>query len=661
VLSVTPELGEGTPGSGFVYPDDEALIEAEFQNGLQFALDAARSAADPDDPVSHLGRTTSPFYLEMDSADPQYTNIPLVDFKFNVSYGDPQTVAVLAKKALGTVSLKYRINGGAVQTASTSEWQGGDRFGGPGKYYHTMEGQVTGTNTGNSVEVWFTGGGQESEHFTYTVASDSNREVLIVAAEDYTGISPVYRRRTAPNFLSFYADALNANGIPFDVYDIDARGRRAPDDLGVLSHYDAVIWYTGNDVITREPGMVPGTTTRMAYETMLNVRSFLNEGGGVWLTGQNAGLPFTGYEFDPSFNRPCNPDGAENFPDGTDDCRPLYDDFLQYYLGAYVYVDGGGLNAQGHPFSVNGVDTPLQGLSWGLNGGGSANNQDNANTFVATSGILPEADFPQFTSWDAAKYARLGGPFDPHTGSFYVYSQIADVTYKRLAKTVAVPAGGGSLDFWVSHDTEPDWDFFFVEAHTVGQDDWTTLPDQNGHTSQSTGESCPEGWHSSPDEIHPWLAHYQTLNADGTCSPTGTTGEWNAASGNSNGWQEWNVDLSAYAGQQVELSLTYVSDWSVQGLGVFLDDVTDPSGTTSFEGDLGGWTAASAPPGSAPNFNTYTRITSTGFPEGPVMATDPTAEANYRTIYMGFGFEGIAGAPTRATVMDRVADFLLAA
>jgi hypothetical protein len=659
-LAVTPELGEGTPGSGFVFPDDEQLIEAEFQRTLQFSLDAARSATDPDDPVSHLGRTTSPFYLELDGFDPQYSNIPLVDFKFDVSYGDPQTVAVLAKKALGAVSLKYRINGGTVQTASTSEWAGGDRFGDPGKYFHIVRGQVTGTSPGNSVEVWFTGGGQESQHFTYTVRSDSNRDVLIVAAEDYTGISPVYKKNNSPNYLSFYQDALTANGIQFDVYDIDANGRRAPDDLGVLSHYDAVIWYTGDDVITREPGMVPGTATRMAYETMLNIRSFLNEGGGLLFTGKNAGLPFTGFEFDASFNRACNPNGEENFPDGTDDCRPLYDDFLQYYLGAYVYVDGGGLNTHGQPSDVLGVDTPFQNLSWGLNGGGSANNQDNANTFVATSGILPDNQFGQFRSWDAAKYDRAGGPFDPHSGSFYVYSQIADVSYKRLTKTVTVPGGGGSLDFWVSYHTEEPWDFFFVEAHTVGQDDWTTLPDQNGHTSQDTGDSCPEGWHSSPDEIHPFLVHYQTLNADGTCSPTGTTGEWNAATGNSGGWQNWHVDLSQYAGQSVELSLTYVSDWATQGLGVFLDDVTDPSGTTSFESDLGGWTVSGAPPGSAPNFNDYERITATGFPEGPVMAEDPTVDGDFRTLYMGFGFEGIAGASTRAAIMDRAMDWLLA-
>ena len=30
----------------------------------------------------------------------------------------------------------------------------------------------------------------------------------------------------------------------------------------------------------------------------------------------------------------------------------------------------------------------------------------------------------------------------------------------------------------------------FVEAHTVGQDDWTTLPDPNGNTSDDTGAGC---------------------------------------------------------------------------------------------------------------------------------------------------------------------------
>ena len=35
------------------------------------------------------------------------------DFRFTVSYGDPQPVRVLAKRSLGAVTLKYRVNGGA--------------------------------------------------------------------------------------------------------------------------------------------------------------------------------------------------------------------------------------------------------------------------------------------------------------------------------------------------------------------------------------------------------------------------------------------------------------------------------------------------------------------------------------------------------------------
>ena len=53
----------------------------------------------------------------------------------------------------------------------------------------------------------------------------------------------------------------------------------------------------------------------------------------------------------------------------------------------------------------------------------------------------------------------------------------ADSSYKRLMRTIAVPAGGATLSFWVTRDTEQTWDFVFVEAHTVGADDWTTLPD----------------------------------------------------------------------------------------------------------------------------------------------------------------------------------------
>jgi hypothetical protein len=327
-------------------------------------------------------------------------------------------------------------------------------------------------------------------------------------------------------------------------------------------------------------------------------------------------------------------------------------DVLEYWFGASLVNEDAGTTDTGL-YDVNGVDDPLDGSILKFNGGDSADNQDHSASFITTSGLLPVADYPQFASRAVAKYDRPGGPFDPKTGDFYVYSQIADISFKRLTRTIDVPAAGGSLSFWTSYDTEADWDHLFVEAHTPGQNDWTTLPDANGHTSQATGESCKEensgGWRT----LHPFLDHYQKQTGPSTCDPTGTTGVWNAASGSSAGWQEWSIDLTAYAGKSVEVSISYASDWASQGLGVFIDDVTLPDGSsTSFESDLGGWTVAGPPAGSAPNGTDYVRTTAAGFPEGAVVATDDT-------VYMGFGFEGITDATTRNDVMDRVMKYLL--
>ena len=653
-LGWTPELGEGDGGGGFVFPDDEAQVQAEFERALPFALDLAKSAADPANPVSHLGLETEPFYLESD--DTYKAGLPLADFTFDYSYGDPQEVRVIARRSLGDVTLKYSINGGDPVSATTEEWTGGDRYGGrTGVYYAIMSGFVTGTQPGDTVEVWFEGGGETSDSFTYEAVEETGNDVLIVAAEDYTGASPA--QAGGPNYLDYYEEALAANGTAYDVYDVDARDRTASDALGVLSHYDAVIWYTGDDVVTRELGWAGGNASRLAMDQILEVRDFLNEGGQVLYTGKYAGSQYTptvGTQlYDPTAaNEPCRV--------GTsilERCRALggsgdfTNDTLQYWLGAYLAVDNAGTTDEGL-LDVTGVDTPFAGLTWGFNGADSAGNQGHSNSFITTSGILDPQLYPQFESWVAAKWDREGGPFEPHTGDNYAYSQIGDVSYKRLTNTIDVPAGGATMAFWTSYDTEAEWDHLVVEARTAGQEDWTTLPDANNHTTQNTGQSCPAGWR----ELHPHLDHYQTFVDETTCEPTGTgDGEWNAASGNSGGWQQWSVDLSAYANGQVEVSIAYISDWATQGLGVFVDDieVSTGQGSTSFEGtDTGGWEITGPAEGSGPNPNNFIITTAAGFPEAAVVATP-------HSLLSGFGFEGITDAAVRAAWMEQALAHLL--
>jgi murein tripeptide amidase MpaA len=678
-VAYTPELSEGAPGAGFVFPDDEALIQAEFERMLPFHLGLARSAVDPDDPVSPVGIEVKPFYLDQDEIDPQNGQGSLFDFKFDVSYGDPQEVRVLAKRSVGGVRLLYRINGGQTRTDSTSEWNGGGRYGpGNGTHYHVVSGTVRGTAPGDEVTVWFEGGRQRSESFTYRVASDTGRRVLIVAAEDYTGASPAIGG-TAPQFLGYYTDALDANGVEYDVYDVDAQGRIAPDNLGVLSHYDAVIWYTGNDVVTRELGWGPGNASRLAMQELNEVRDFLNEGGRVLYTGQRAGQQYTtglGTQlYDPFENRECSSDPAIEAR-----CLPLHGsgdsqgDPIEYWFGAAVTTPGGGSDVNtGDPFAITGLANPFGGLTLARNGADSAQNQASDSSFVAIEDYLkvtdPAASFPQFESELSAQYeSGIAAPFDPHSGSSFMWSQRADEAYKRLSRTITVPAAGATLSFWTSYNLEQDFDYLAVEAHTVGQDDWTMLPDSNGHTSDdlSSDESCPGGW-SNPDDaanlLHPFLTHYQTFNpADGSCANTGTSGQWHAANGSSAGWQQWSIDLGGYAGSQVEISIAVLSDWGLQQFpGVFVDDieVSTGEGTTSFEADgdpMDGWTIPGAPQDDAgvegDNLNDWVRRGGFGIKEGAAITTPGS-------VYLGFGFEGITGSATRNEVMGRTIDYLL--
>ena len=84
-------------GCGFVFPDDDALVQEEFLRNLPFADSVARSAVDPDDPVSAVGLDTEALYV--DSADPYKRGVPGTQLSFAYSYGDPQPVAVNANGA----------------------------------------------------------------------------------------------------------------------------------------------------------------------------------------------------------------------------------------------------------------------------------------------------------------------------------------------------------------------------------------------------------------------------------------------------------------------------------------------------------------------------------------------------------------------------------
>ena len=638
------------------FPDDEGLVAAEFVKNVPLALAVARSAQDPDDPVSVVDRNTPDLVVDA----------------FDVSYGSPQPVAVVARRDQSRLRLNYRINGGRTQRVPVSEWRGGERYGDERDvYYAEFRGRVRGARAGDRVEVWFTAlrdsnRAVESEHFTYTQASTTGADALIVANEDYTGVNPTYPAGTAaPKYVDEYAAALDANDISHATWDVDAQG--VPHPLGVLGHFDAVVWESGDDRLPQAPedritdtllGPLPdiAVAERQQFLT-LAVRDYLNEGGKLVQAGESAqyqgfiGRALGGlfYGLDGAPDQDCRVTR-----DFLTDCGLLSDDFAQYYLGVQERVE------IPRPTGVTGAG-PLGGTTAALGGPAVAENPlDQAGAFSLTSDTLPADQFPLFAGEAAGTYEGAAGvnPFGPVEGRQYAAALHADGTYQRLGRSVdlsgVTAAQAPTLSLRLSFSTTVTFDHVIIEAAPSGTDRWTTLRDLRGGTSPAPPSPCPIDLLTT----HPFLSHY--LTAGTPCAPRGTTGTWNAFTNESGGWREAAFDLSAYAGGSVDVKISYVANADVaskNGVGVFVDDtrVTTTAGTLDadgFEGETSLWTPEGPPAGSPPANGSGFAISSEAIAVSAAVATGDT-------VLFGYGIEALATPQERADVLGRALDHLL--
>ena len=364
----------------FMFQDSEADLEQAFEKNIPFALDVAKSSADPANPVSHLGREAPSFEIH----------------PFSVSFGDPQKVRVNVKRALGPVTLHWIVNAGAEHTESTAEYQGGERYGAENDvYYHEMRGSITGTKPGDDVKVWFEAGGQRSQSFGYKARSASGRKVLIMAAEDYSGKPGA---ESSPRLRKPYAAQLPRvlQGCPDGQRDRLRRLRRrcrrprgaGSDGRSLALRRDRLVHRQRRAHPRRRRAGGTGVA-KLSNDEILAVRDYLNDGGKLLYTGQNAAFAqVNALVFNPLGEPPycIRPPAAGSAPG----CIPLSGDFLQYWLGAYIHIDAASTKAAAAalPFQA---PAPFGAFGFALNGAGSADNQEHAYSMVTTSSILPDA------------------------------------------------------------------------------------------------------------------------------------------------------------------------------------------------------------------------------------------------------------------------------
>jgi len=166
----------------------------------------------------------------------------------------------------------------------------------------------------------------------------------------------------------------------------------------------------------------------------------------------------------------------------------------------------------------------------------------------------------------------------PPSGSYEWYSDVGAWAWRSFSQSFSIPATDNTfLNFKTFFDIEEDWDYGYVEV--FDGTNWYTLDapgtvDYLGNPQMN--ENCPDG------------REPMTYN---------DTARWHAFTGNSGGWQDISMDLTPFAGLDIDLYFTTWQDGAFTLQMMYVDDIeitNDFSGTVFFddvEADEHGWDA----------------------------------------------------------------------
>ncbi len=154
-------------------------------------------------------------------------------------------------------------------------------------------------------------------------------------------------------------------------------------------------------------------------------------------------------------------------------------------------------------------------------------------------------------------------PVDPYSGDFGFWSNYGDDSDMTLTRSFDFREVTGplTLSYWTWYDLEEDYDYLYLVVSSDGLA-WQILTTPSGTMDDPSGNSF--GW------------------------------GYNGLSGGDGRWIQEQVDLSQFAGQQVQVRFEYVTDGAVTGEGFWIDDIAIPEigYFTDFETGADGWEGA---------------------------------------------------------------------
>jgi hypothetical protein len=230
-----------------------------------------------------------------------------------------------------------------------NDFEAGDRYYGGSLTVRSPETDytvsiLTSDSSGNSAE-WTGLAGFTTKTFTV-----SNK--ILVVDDDNNNLNPWV---TAAPYQSYYTDALDANGLTYDVWEYFFRG--SPSST-ILTQYDMVIWLTGDTY--GESYFSQGYYTETLSSTdQTHLMTYLEGGGTLFICGQDIGYDL--------------------FLGNSDD-KLFYANYL-HAVFVQDYVDLFGLNgATGDPMT--------DGLYLTISGGDGADNQYYASEIDPINGAV---------------------------------------------------------------------------------------------------------------------------------------------------------------------------------------------------------------------------------------------------------------------------------